>query len=82
MKLIDVSVPIDSNLATYPGNTPFSLVSNQTPSQGRQLERFHAFTRVLTPALMSMLPAIFSMTAAVSRACRSKCCAVGHGSSN
>jgi len=25
MKLIDVSVPIDSNLATYPGNTPFSL---------------------------------------------------------
>jgi arylformamidase len=25
MKLIDVSVPIDSNLPTYPGNTPFSL---------------------------------------------------------
>ena len=25
MKLIDVSVPIDSTLATYPGNTPFSL---------------------------------------------------------
>ena len=25
MKLIDVTVPIDSNLATYPGNTPFSL---------------------------------------------------------
>ena len=25
MKLIDVSVPIDRNLSTYPGNTPFSL---------------------------------------------------------
>jgi arylformamidase len=25
MKLIDVSVPIDPNLATYPGNTPFTL---------------------------------------------------------
>lgn len=25
MKLIDVTVPIDSNLATYSGNTPFSL---------------------------------------------------------
>ena len=25
MKLIDVSVPIDSTLACYPGNTPFSL---------------------------------------------------------
>ena len=25
MKLIDVSVPLDGNLPTYPGNTPFSL---------------------------------------------------------
>ncbi len=25
MKLIDISVPLDANLATYPGNTPFSL---------------------------------------------------------
>jgi arylformamidase len=25
MKLIDVTVPIDSSLATYPGNTPFAL---------------------------------------------------------
>jgi len=25
MKLIDVSVPLDSNLPTYPGNTPFTL---------------------------------------------------------
>ena len=25
MKLIDVSLPLDSNLPTYPGNTPFSL---------------------------------------------------------
>jgi len=25
MKLIDVSVPLDARLPTYPGNTPFSL---------------------------------------------------------
>jgi arylformamidase len=25
MKLIDVSVPLDANLATYPGNTPFTI---------------------------------------------------------
>lgn len=25
MKLIDVTVPIDANLATYPGNTPFGI---------------------------------------------------------
>src|SRR6059036_2907872 len=25
MKLIDVTVPLDGNLASYPGNTPFSL---------------------------------------------------------
>ena len=25
MKIIDVSVPLDSNLPTYPGNTPFAL---------------------------------------------------------
>lgn len=25
MKLIDISVPLDSSLATYPGNTPFGL---------------------------------------------------------
>ena len=25
MKFIDVSVPLDGNLASYPGNTPFSL---------------------------------------------------------
>jgi arylformamidase len=25
MKLIDISVPIDPNLPTYPGNTPFTL---------------------------------------------------------
>jgi arylformamidase len=25
MKLIDVSVPLDNNLPTYPGNTPYSL---------------------------------------------------------
>src|SRR3989475_10217458 len=25
MKLIDVSVPLDANLPSYPGNTPFTL---------------------------------------------------------
>ncbi len=25
MKLIDVTVPLDSNLPVYPGNTPFTL---------------------------------------------------------
>ena len=25
MKLIDVSVPLDSNVPTYPGNTPFQV---------------------------------------------------------
>ncbi len=39
MKLIDVSVPLDANLPTYPGNTPFSLGSDQAPLAGRQLER-------------------------------------------
>ncbi|HUR34763.1 MAG TPA: cyclase family protein [Vicinamibacterales bacterium] len=34
MKLIDVSVPIDSNLATYPGNTPFSLEAIKRLSRG------------------------------------------------
>src|SRR5262245_37461880 len=27
MKIIDVSVPLDANLPTYPGNPPFSLES-------------------------------------------------------
>ena len=34
MKLIDVSVPIDSNLATYPGNTPFSLEAIKRLARG------------------------------------------------
>jgi len=34
MKLIDVSVPIDSNLATYPGNTPFSLEAIKRLAKG------------------------------------------------
>ena len=34
MKLIDVTVPIDSNLATYPGNTPFSLEAVKRISRG------------------------------------------------
>jgi arylformamidase len=34
MKLIDVSVPLDSNLPTYPGNTPFSLEPIQRISKG------------------------------------------------
>jgi arylformamidase len=34
MKLIDVTVPIDSNLATYPGNTPFSLEAVRRIARG------------------------------------------------
>ena len=34
MKLIDVSVPIDSTLATYPGNTPFSLEAVKRIARG------------------------------------------------
>ena len=34
MKLIDVSVPLDSSLASYPGNTPFSLEPIQRIAKG------------------------------------------------
>jgi arylformamidase len=34
MKLIDVSVPIDASLPTYPGNTPFSLEAIKRISRG------------------------------------------------
>ncbi|MGC4085863.1 MAG: cyclase family protein [Vicinamibacterales bacterium] len=34
MKLIDISVPIDSNLPIYPGNTPFSLEAIKRIAQG------------------------------------------------
>jgi arylformamidase len=34
MKLIDVSVPLDANLPTYPGNTPFSLEAVQRIARG------------------------------------------------
>ena len=34
MKLIDVSVPIDANLPTYPGNTPFSLEAIKRIARG------------------------------------------------
>jgi arylformamidase len=34
MKLIDVSVPLDSNLPTYPGNTPYSLEATKRMAQG------------------------------------------------
>jgi arylformamidase len=34
MKLIDVSVPLDANLPTYPGNTPFSLEAITRISRG------------------------------------------------
>ena len=38
MKLIDVSVPLDANVPTYPGNTPYSLEPiKQSP--GGQLQR-------------------------------------------
>src|SRR5581483_8191148 len=34
MKLIDVSVPLDANLPTYPGNTPFSLEAIKRLAKG------------------------------------------------
>jgi arylformamidase len=34
MKLIDVSVPLDANLATYPGNTPFAIEAIQRIARG------------------------------------------------
>jgi arylformamidase len=34
MKLIDVSVPLDARLPTYPGNTPFSLEPIQSIARG------------------------------------------------
>jgi arylformamidase len=34
MKLIDVSVPLDSGLASYPGNTPFTLEPVKRIAQG------------------------------------------------
>jgi arylformamidase len=34
MKLIDVSVPLDGNLPTYPGNAPFSLEATKRIARG------------------------------------------------
>jgi arylformamidase len=34
MKLIDVSVPLDASLATYPGNTPYSLEAVKRIAKG------------------------------------------------
>ena len=34
MKLIDVTVPLDSNVPTYPGNTPFQLEAIKRLAQG------------------------------------------------
>src|SRR5262249_46988267 len=34
MKLIDVSVPLDANLATYPGNTPYTLEAIKRIARG------------------------------------------------
>jgi arylformamidase len=34
MKLIDVSVPLDAKLPTYPGNTPFRLDATQRMAEG------------------------------------------------
>src|SRR5207247_6749497 len=34
MKFIDVSVPLDGNLASYPGNTPFSLEAVKRIARG------------------------------------------------
>ena len=42
MKLIDVSVPLDAQLPTYPHNTPFSTGTDQAAGSRRQLERVDA----------------------------------------
>jgi arylformamidase len=34
MKLIDVTVPLDTRLPTYPGNTPFTLEANKRLARG------------------------------------------------
>src|SRR3989442_13877774 len=34
MKLIDVTVPLDANLPTYPGNTPYSLEAVKRLARG------------------------------------------------
>jgi arylformamidase len=34
MKLIDVTVPLDAGLPTYPGNTPFTLEANKRLARG------------------------------------------------
>ena len=39
MKLIDVSVPIDANLATYPGHTPFELDASERLADGTPSNR-------------------------------------------
>lgn len=39
MKLIDVSVPIDAHLATYPGHTPFGLEPDARVSDGAACSR-------------------------------------------
>src|SRR5262245_46730884 len=43
MKLIDVSVPLDSKLPTYPGNTPFQLeaVKRLTRGESSNLSSLH-----------------------------------------
>jgi arylformamidase len=55
MKLIDVSVPLDSRLPTYPGNTPFTLEAVQRIARGDHsnlsavLMSAHAGTHVDAP---------------------------------
>jgi arylformamidase len=55
MKLIDVSVPLDSRLPTYPGNTPFSLEVVQSMARGNHANvstmhaSVHAGTHVDAP---------------------------------
>src|SRR5690348_7397732 len=34
MKIIDVTVPLDAHLPSYPGNTPFTLEATQRIAQG------------------------------------------------
>jgi len=44
MKFIDVSVPLDGNLASYPGNTPFTLEPIKRIANGDSSKRSRSFT--------------------------------------
>ena len=73
MKLIDVTVPLDAHLPTYPGNTPFSLEPIKRIARGDSSNvstlhmSAHAGTHVDAPRH-------FFDDGRASKRCRSSCC--------